>query len=115
MDCPTPKRGKGLRKRERPACSRHYAQCVGKGSIFFMMLRVENRDRRPESEAILNREQVAEFTRRLQCCPTMAWSAFYETAYTDCRYDGKKLPPAVALQQLVACWRVMRKFRATDR
>jgi len=36
----------------------------------------------------------------------------YETSYQDCRYDGKKLPPAVALQQLVTCWKVLRKFRA---
>jgi hypothetical protein len=34
---------------------------------------------RPESKTVLSREELAEFR--------------------DCRFDGKKLPPAVALQQ----------------
>jgi hypothetical protein len=61
--------------------------------------------RRPESEAVLTREQLAEFTRRLQ----MLSEKVYVTTYRDCRYDRKKLPPAAAIQQLVACWRVLRK------
>lgn len=36
----------------------------------------------------------------------------YQTAYRDCAYDGKRIPPAAAMQQLVAAWRVLRKFRA---
>jgi hypothetical protein len=67
--------------------------------------------RRPEPEAILSREQLEEFTRHLQKLSDDGVERIYETAYRDCRYDRKKLPPAVALQQLVACWRVLRRFK----
>jgi hypothetical protein len=66
--------------------------------------------RRPESEAILDREQLAEFTRRLTMLSDDAVEKIYQTAYRDCWFDGKKLPRAVAVQQLVACWWVLRKF-----
>jgi hypothetical protein len=52
---------------------------------------------RPESEAILNREQLDEFTRSLQMLSDDGVENIYETAYKDCRYDRKTLPPAVAL------------------
>ena len=68
--------------------------------------------RRPEREPILSREQLAEFTRQLQMLSDGGVEKIYETAYRDCRYDRQKLPPA-AIQQLVACWRVLRKFRGT--
>jgi hypothetical protein len=71
--------------------------------------------RRPESEAILDREQLSEFTRRLQMLSDDGVEKIYQTAYRNCRFDGKRLPPAVALQQLVACWRVLRKYRAMSR
>ncbi len=34
----------------------------------------------------------------------------YNTAHNDCRFDGKRLPPAAAVQQLVAAWKVMRRM-----
>jgi hypothetical protein len=67
--------------------------------------------RRPESEPILSREQLAEFTRRLTMLSDDGVERIYETAYRDCRYDRNSFPPAAAIQQLVACWRVLRKFR----
>jgi len=35
----------------------------------------------------------------------------YETAYRECAFKERLLPPA-AIQQLVATWKVLRKFRA---
>ena len=34
----------------------------------------------------------------------------YRTAYNDRRYDGKRIPPAAAAQQLLAAWKVLWKF-----
>jgi hypothetical protein len=35
----------------------------------------------------------------------------YKTAYNDCRFHGKRLPPAAAIQQFVVAWKVLRKIR----
>ena len=35
----------------------------------------------------------------------------YQTVYKDCAFDGKRLPPAVAIQQSVAAWKVLQRFR----
>jgi hypothetical protein len=35
----------------------------------------------------------------------------YETAYRECAFKERILPPAAAIQQLVATWKVLRKFR----
>ena len=67
--------------------------------------------RRPESEAVLDREQLAEFTRRLQMLSDDGVEKIYQTAYKDCALNRQRLPAAAAIQQLVACWRVLRKFR----
>jgi hypothetical protein len=64
---------------------------------------------RPESDPILTREELAEFTRRLSILSVPGIEGVYETAYADCRYDGKALPPAAAVQQLVAAWKVLRR------
>ena len=58
---------------------------------------------------------MLEFTRRLQMLSDGGVEKIYQTAYRDCRFVGKKLPAPVALQQLVACWRVLRKSRAMGR
>jgi hypothetical protein len=34
----------------------------------------------------------------------------YQTAYADCHYDGKRLPLATTVQQLVATWKVLRRM-----
>src|SRR5271169_3026980 len=58
--------------------------------------------RRPEPEPILSRDQLAEFTRRLSMLSTPGVEGVYQTAYRDCAYNGNRIPPAVAVQQLVA-------------
>ena len=68
--------------------------------------------RRPETETILSREQLAEFTRKLQMLSDDGVERIYETTYRECAYKERILPPAAAIQQLVAAWKVLRKFRA---
>ena len=65
---------------------------------------------RPETETVLSREDLAEFTRRLTMLSVPGIESTYQTAYADCRFDGKKLSPAAAVQQLVAAWKVLRKM-----
>ena len=68
--------------------------------------------RRPESETILSREELAEFTRKLQMLSDDGVERMYETTYRECAFKERILPPAAAIQQLVATWKVLRKFRA---
>jgi hypothetical protein len=68
--------------------------------------------RRPESETILSREELAEFTRKLQMLSDDGVERMYETTYRECAFKERILPPAAAMQQLVAAWKVLRKFRA---
>ena len=65
----------------------------------------------PEFEAMLSREQLEEFSRRLAMLSDDGVERIYQTAYQECRYDGKNLPPPTAVQQLVATWRRLRKIR----
>jgi len=67
--------------------------------------------RRPETERILNREELSEFSRRLSMLSIDGVEGTYRTAYADCRLEGKRFPPAAAIQQLVAAWKVLRKSR----
>jgi len=67
--------------------------------------------RRPEPETILSREQLEEFTRKLQMLSDDGVERIYGTTYRECAFKERILPPAAAIQQLVACWRVLRKFR----
>jgi hypothetical protein len=66
--------------------------------------------RRPESEIVLSPQELEEFTRRLSMLSVQGIESSYQTAYAECRFDGKTLPPAAAVQQLVAAWRVLRKL-----
>jgi hypothetical protein len=66
--------------------------------------------RRPESDPILSRDELAEFTRRLSMLSVPGVEGVYQTAHNDCRFDGKRLPPAAAIQQLVAAWKVLRRM-----
>jgi len=68
--------------------------------------------RRPEPETILTREQLAEFTRKLAMLSDDGVERIYEETYRECAYRERILPPAAAIQQLVAAWKVLRKFRA---
>ena len=58
----------------------------------------------------MSREELAEFTRRLSMLSADGVEGIYRTAHNDCRLDDKRVPPAAAVQQLVAAWRVLRKI-----
>lgn len=60
--------------------------------------------RRPQSETVLSREELAEFSRRLSLLSTDGVEGVYRTAYRECAYDGRRIPAAAAVQQLVAAW-----------
>lgn len=60
----------------------------------------------------MTREELAEFTRRLSMLSADGVEGVYRTAHQDCRLEGQRVPPAAALQQLVAAWRVLRRFQA---
>jgi hypothetical protein len=70
--------------------------------------------RRPESEIVLTPEELQEFSRRLSMLSVQGIETAYQTAYSECRFDGKTLPPAAAVQQLVAAFKVLRKIRSRD-
>ena len=60
---------------------------------------------------MMSREQLADFERKLTMLSDQGVEGVYRNAYKDCRYEGKQLPQPIALQQLIAAWRVLRKFR----
>jgi hypothetical protein len=66
--------------------------------------------RRPYADPILSREELAEFARRLSMLSVPGIEGVYQIAHKDCRLDGKRLPPAAAIQQLVAAWKVLRRM-----
>ena len=65
---------------------------------------------RPETDPTLSREELAEFIRRLTMLSIDGVEGVYRTAHRDSAYDGKDIPPAAAVQQLVAAWKVLRKI-----
>ena len=67
---------------------------------------------RPEPETILTRDGLAEFTRRLLMLSDDGVERIYEDTYRECAFKERILPPAASIQQLVAAWKVLRKFRA---
>jgi hypothetical protein len=70
---------------------------------------------RPETEPILSREDLEELRRHLAKLSVPGVEGVYNTAYKDCRFDGKRLPPAAAIQQLVAAWKVLRRmYKGSD-
>jgi hypothetical protein len=71
--------------------------------------------RRPESESVMTKEQLADFERRLSMLSDQGVEGVYQDAYSDCRYEGKQLPQPIAVQQLIAAWRELRRFRRASR
>jgi len=67
--------------------------------------------RRPGIEPVMTREQLAEFTRRLSMLSVDGVEGVYKTAHQDCRLERDRVPPPAAVQQLVAAWRVLRRFQ----
>jgi hypothetical protein len=59
----------------------------------------------------LSKEELEEFSRRLSMLSVQGIEQAYQMAYAECRFDGRTLPPAPAVQQLVAAWKVLRKIR----
>jgi hypothetical protein len=70
--------------------------------------------RRPESHPILSRDELAEFSRRLAMLSVDGVEGVYRTAHRDSAYDGKKTPPAAAVQQLVAAWKILRRMHRAE-
>jgi hypothetical protein len=68
--------------------------------------------RRPESETILSREQLAEFTSRLQMLSDDGVERIYETPIENAGTNGRNFRQPPLSKQLVAAWKVLRKFRA---
>jgi hypothetical protein len=68
-------------------------------------------DRRPDPEPILSREELAEYAHRLSLLSVSGVEGVYQTAHRECAYVGKVLPPAAAVQQLVASWKVLRRIQ----
>jgi len=68
-------------------------------------------EHRPESETILSREELEEFSRRLSLLSVEGVERTYRASYEDCRLERNRLPPAAAIQQLVTTWKVLRKIR----
>ena len=66
--------------------------------------------RRPESDRVLSREELAEFTQRLSMLSRDGVERAYRDAYGEFRLDGAP-PPAAFVQQLVCCWKLLRKIR----
>jgi hypothetical protein len=67
---------------------------------------------RPKSETVvLTKAELDDFARRLSRLSVQGIEHTYQTAYSECRFDGKTIPPAAAVQQLVAAWKVFRKCR----
>ncbi len=70
--------------------------------------------RRPEMERILTKEEIEELQRNLLHLSIPSVENVYATAHRDCRYMEGKPPPAVAVQQLVCAWRVLRRMRKSN-
>jgi hypothetical protein len=68
----------------------------------------------PESEPILSRDELAEFTRRLSMLSAPRIESTYQTAYADCHYDGKRSHQPPPFNNLVTAWRMVRRFRQLE-
>jgi hypothetical protein len=61
-------------------------------------------------EEVMSRDALEEFERRLKMLSPDSVERAYLTAYKNCAWDGRKLPQAASVQQLVAAWRVLRSM-----
>ena len=70
--------------------------------------------RRPdpaEFDRPLTEAELKERVRRLSVLPPHHVTDAYRRAYEACRMEGDRLPQASAVQELVAMWKVLRKWR----
>jgi hypothetical protein len=63
-----------------------------------------------EPEPVLTREELEQLKRRLALLSDDAVQTAYVTAHSECRFDGQRVPPPAALQQLVTAWKVLRQM-----
>jgi hypothetical protein len=62
------------------------------------------------TEPILGRGDLADFQRQLSLLSNAGLEHESQRCWQDVPYDGKRVPPAASIQQLVACWRTLRKM-----
>ena len=70
--------------------------------------------RRPdpaEFDRPLTEAELKERVRRLSMLPPHHVADAYRQAYEACRMEGDRLPRASAVQEMVATWKVLRKWR----
>jgi hypothetical protein len=70
--------------------------------------------RRPdpvEFDRPLNRAELAERQRRLAMLSPHHVADAYRQAHEACRMEGDKLPKAIAVQEMVAVWKVLWGWR----
>jgi hypothetical protein len=65
---------------------------------------------RPPDE-ILSRKELAELQGRLSMMGTSMLQDFYRSAHFVCRIGPGHFPSAKAIQELVAAWKQLRKWR----
>ena len=74
--------------------------------------------RRPSPEEFdrpLTAAELKEKEHRLSLLSPSGVAQAYRDAYEECRMDGDRLPRASAVQELVATWKLMWKWRRNRR
>jgi hypothetical protein len=69
--------------------------------------------RRPswEKEGMLSDEELRQLRDNLAHLNESAVKDFYNHAHRDCAIIGQHFPTAISIQQLVAAWKQLRKWR----
>ena len=70
--------------------------------------------RRPdlaEFDKPLTKDQLAELVRRLSLLSPYDVQQAYRRAHQQCCMQGEMLPRAAAIQEMVAAWKIMRRWR----
>jgi hypothetical protein len=57
----------------------------------------------------LSREQLAHYRIELSRLSQYSLEGVYNSAYAECRFDGRNVPSAAAIQSLVTVWKALRK------
>ena len=65
----------------------------------------------PDPDPVLTRDELAAFQRQLTMLSDDGVHREHERCWRDAHYDGNRVPVAATIQQLVASWRVLRRFR----
>jgi hypothetical protein len=65
----------------------------------------------PREEEVLSANDLKQLGHNLALLSLHAVREFYERAYEECRISGRDFPCPRAIQQLVAAWKQLRKWR----